>query len=458
MAYYQSSLDFTTDETDEGSDIVYYNADIINGRTSAHPNTYDPVVRFQETRDMPIVRDASQYNFSIVRFTMDGAGRDLPAFIPNIQENQVAPGNINKTVYKFFITATVNGIPYTSSDANSTVYYEPETQNNYFAPAPLPFTIEVGGPGQQVNTRYYWVYTVSHWLSLVNKTLASAWEDVNQQAGGALITRPPYMTWEQTTNLFSIYFDSYGFGGAQRQSAGLAAPLDEELYLYMNSNAFGMFANFDNVFYNTVLAPELNNQIVVKNILGPVGNFVASPVLANGPLPTQITYTLQPPSLPGPFTENLTPTGSNPLVSGVAGWYVMTQDAPSSDSLWSPVASIVFCSTMLPLQNENSGDPVVYGESSFNDIQTVQRAFQPIITDVSIVPDSAMSWKGFISYTPQAEYRLSSFQKSKTPINNIDVQVFWKNRLDGQLYPLEMFNLSSVSIKCMFRKRKAGKY
>ena len=363
MAYYQGSLNFTTSEDDEGAETVYYNADIINGRTSAHPNTYDPVVRFQETRDMPIIRDASQYNFSIVRFTMDGAGRDLPAFIPRIQENQAVPGNVNKTVYKFFISAKVGGITYVSSDANSTVYYEPETQNSFFAPEPLPAGIEVGGLGQSVNTRYYWVYTISHWLSLVNKTIASAWQDVNLQVntatGNNLTTRPPYMTWNQSTNLFSLYADSWGFGGTQRQSAGAAGPapaIDEELYLFMNSNTFGMFANFDNVFQNTVLTPELNNQIVVKNILGTVGNFIAAPVAANGPLSTQITYTLQPPSAPGPYTIGLTPTQAP--AGGKAGWYVMTQDAPSSDSLWSPISSIVFTSTMLPLVNESSGDPV----------------------------------------------------------------------------------------------------
>jgi hypothetical protein len=452
MAYYQSSLDFSS-EGEGGPDTVYYNADIINGRTSGHPNTYDPVVRFQETRDMPIVKDASLYNFSIVRFTMDGAGRDLPAFIPRILENQVAPGNVNLTVYKFFISVKLTNGPltgqtFTSTDAASTVIYEPETQNAFFAPSPNPATIEVGGDGQAVNTRYYWVYTISHWLYLVNKTIATAWENVNTQittaGGAALVTRPPYMTLNPSNNFFSLYADSWGFGGEQRQSAGAVGPIiDEEAYLYMNSNSFGMFANFDNVFFNTVVAPELNNQVVVKNILGSTGNFVPAPTAASGPLPTIVSYT--------PTTIQLTPTGAP--AGGKAGWFVMTQDAPSSDCLWSPVASIVFCSTMLPLVNESSGDPVYYGDSTFNDIQTVQRAFQPIVTDISIAPDNAMSWKGFISYTPQAEYRLASFQKSKTAINNIDIQVFWKNRLDGQLYPLEMFNLSSVSIKCMFRKR-----
>jgi hypothetical protein len=38
-------------------------------------------------------------------------------------------------------------------------------------------------------------------------------------------------------------------------------------------------------------------------------------------------------------------------------------------------------------------------------------------------------------------------------ITNIDIQVFWKNRLDNKLYPIRMFNYSSVSMKMMFRRK-----
>jgi hypothetical protein len=58
-----------------------------------------------------------------------------------------------------------------------------------------------------------------------------------------------------------------------------------------------------------------------------------------------------------------------------------------------------------------------------------------------------------IYYAPSAEYRMADFQNSKADIRSIDVQVWWRNRLDNNLYPLSMFNLSSVSIKLMFRKK-----
>lgn len=41
---------------------------------------------------------------------------------------------------------------------------------------------------------------------------------------------------------------------------------------------------------------------------------------------------------------------------------------------------------------------------------------------------------------------------SHDEIRNIDIQVFWKYRLTGELIPLSMFNASDVNIKMLFRK------
>jgi len=74
------------------------------------------------------------------------------------------------------------------------------------------------------------------------------------------------------------------------------------------------------------------------------------------------------------------------------------------------------------------------------------------VTDIAVTNLSASDYRGFIQYIPSAEYRLSAFQRSRTQVANIDIQVFWKNRLDGGLNPVTMFNGSSVSVKCMFRR------
>jgi hypothetical protein len=48
--------------TSDEADLVYYNADIINNNTNDFANGYppgnDPQIRFSETRDTSIIRDA----------------------------------------------------------------------------------------------------------------------------------------------------------------------------------------------------------------------------------------------------------------------------------------------------------------------------------------------------------------------------------------------------------------
>jgi hypothetical protein len=115
---------------------------------------------------------------------------------------------------------------------------------------------------------------------------------------------------------------------------------------------------------------------------------------------------------------------------------------------------------LLPIRSEATGVPVILGTGNLGDSRsTSQAAFQPIITDIAVDTSigGADEYRTFIYYSPTAEYRLSDFSASKQEIRSIDVQVFWKNRLNNQLYPISMFNLSSVSLKCMFRhKRTSG--
>jgi hypothetical protein len=137
----------------------------------------------------------------------------------------------------------------------------------------------------------------------------------------------------------------------------------------------------------------------------------------------------------------------------------MEQEAISTDSLWSPISSLVFTSTLLPIKAEATGAPVILGNGNLGfSSATVQSAFQPIITDITADTSvrGSYAYRGFIYYTPTAEYRLSDFSPSKQEIRNIDIQVYWKCRLDNQLYPVQMYNLSSVSLKVMFKKRALG--
>jgi len=186
----------------------------------------------------------------------------------------------------------------------------------------------------------------------------------------------------------------------------------------------------NNEYLGNELTGQVNN-IIVSNHKGTNLYFPQSPVMAAGP-PVAPVY-----------------TGKS--------YYTMTQEYESTSTLWSPVSALVFTSTLIPIFPESVGEPIVYGAG--NDTANANNstsAFSPIITDIALPLNAASDYRTFIEYVPTAEYRLSSFTSSRQELRNIDVQVFWKCRLDNNLYPVRMFNLSSVSIKMMFRKKHSG--
>lgn len=430
-----SVASFLTPRADESAtdyDNIYFNALIINNRTEITQDQIDPRVEFQETRQRPILADASRYAFSIVRANLNGPGLDLPVFIPSIAIGPVdnPTQDVNQTIYTVSLRITTNytvgGNPYTATfTSTKPLIWITETQDLVQAPVPVPATTITG---QDVSTRYYWCYTITHWLQILNTAYETCLADIQAQFAAnytapagwnlpgpapTLQTAAPVFIYNPTSNLFSFYADRTSFGGAARTSAGTAT--DENAALWMNQNTYGMFANFNNIYTN--LPNGLTNQLLVYPILYQNILNVASP-----PAPTAKSY------------------------------WIMNQDAPSTSQLWSPVESIVFTSIMMPLAYEGIGAPIKFGTSAVGTSGNIESAFTPIITDIALTQTSCFDYKQFVQYIPSAEYRLTSFVKSQTPIYNIDVQLFWRNRLDGKLNPLQMFNGSSVSLKLYFRR------
>lgn len=446
MSAYNSnitSFSYDMNEVKEDPDYIYYNCDIINNGSQSSLTAVDeanPIIRFNETRDAPIINDCSKYNFSIIRFALNGSGKALPCFIPSIRIGPVnnPTSNINLTVYDVGLSVSVSytvGVNTFTNTFNATapVIYAPEIQDPAVAPLPSPLSTQVG---QDLNTLYYWVMNVSHWVDLVNDAYQTAWNTLNTAfnawyllnfglPGPNLTTQPPRLTFNPTTNLFNIWADRYGFGDNQipivppaTQNRTAPATADENFSMYMDANLYGMFSNFDSQYLNQ--PNSFTYKILITNIAKLFNNI----------------YNVFSPPAPA-----------------VKSYWIMTQDHPSTSSLWSPIASIVFTSGTLPLVFETTGEPIRFGTGNVGTENSTQAAFQPIITDIQLTNDNAFNYRDFIQYAPDAEYRLASFQKSKVPISQIDIQVYYKNRLDAKLYPLRMYNLSSVSIKIMFRRR-----
>jgi hypothetical protein len=483
MAYNRGRFDMNGGPSDEPS-YIYYNCDIINNRTDdvsqalqARP---DPQIRFNETRDTALVKDSSQYEFSIIRFTMNGANRDLPLFIPNIATGQ---SNVNLTNYACAISyqqswnTNLGVVSFNISPLPTFIIFVPEVLNPVLAPTPRPPTVE-----QDISTRYYWVNTYQHWIDTVNQTLLQAHQDLYTDfqtawLGTAGLTDPfPYATFadfqanvmtpqivygDEVKPLFTLYADTNGFGArlepftAIPYVAGTAGPATRPfLRLFFNTNLAGLFANFSSLYWNRTDIPSFTfGGLVYPAFPNPVPEGYVREII----FPNKFYQNVEDFRLP-PFS-GIPPLGFVPLAQQKVYWKLL-QDFKSVDSLWSPISSIVFTTSLLPIRTESASEPNILGTGNLGDsAPTSKSAFQPIITDIAL--DTAMSgaddYRQFIYYAPNAEYRMSDLSSSKQEIRNIDISVFWKNRLNNELYPVNMYNLSSVSIKMMFRHKRVGR-
>ena len=405
------------------------------------------------------------------------------------QSNLYRPGNAVLFQNQFYFT-TANvpaNSPAPTSGAPWVLGTPINTSPFYSTPDISPYWSSVDnaqGQPQDLSTRYYWVNTFQHWIDLWNITMYNPADAsltpgnlgtccymdtynafyTNFTANPAAATYtfpyatlgdfvkscyPPQMIFDASTFKFKLLCDSDGFG--QRITAftpsvppavspiiSVLSPL--QMRLFFNGNMTGLFGNYCNTFWNnpgTISPSPYPGQNV------PDG-YVIEILTVNKNYSNILDYSV------APYTTYV-PTNQQKI------YWLNEQDYVSVDSFWSPISSIVFTSSLLPIQNELTGAPVTLGTSNtgYSSV-TVQNAFQPIITDISLDTSQApycAQYRQYTSYVPAAEYRLSSFTSSDVDIRNIDVQVYWKNRLDSQLYPIYMPNLSSVSIKIMFRHK-----
>lgn len=353
------------------------------------------------------------------------------------------------------------------------------------------------GRPQDLATGYYFVYTYQRWMNLVNLTIFNpadlqndatlfgraastcaicdtyyafhdAWA-LNGQLGAFPYTtlaaflnataQPPQMTYDGGSQRFTLDFDSDGYGARltsftpDAAQGGFFTP--PEFKLFMNTNMYNLFANFDFLYWNT-RSPSAGPY---AGIPAPKG-YVYEILVPNKYYSDVSDYRLSPYSGTPPLGFVPSGTGnpaSNPVsvLNEQKVYWTVTQETPSTDTLWSPISSIVFSSALMPVNPEENSAPVVIGQGNIGNSQaTAKAAFTRVITDLALAMErGAASWKSFIYYVPSAQYRLSDFLASHQPLSGVDVQVFWRHRLNNQLYPISMTNLSSVSFKMMFKKK-----
>lgn len=222
----------TIDKTNPNN--LYVDITIFNDDTSQKFINQSPQIKFDALFDNNILDNCSEYEMYIERFSSQ-AGLCLPIWSPLIQQNQTDP---NLTVYNFTMTIDVNGSSYSSIQ-----YMEFESETNTYPPQNTNLL-------SQDNYHYYYVYTYSHIVYLFNNMLLKAYNDIQTQSNTNLGNTPPFMYYDATNSLFSLYFN-------QNQYAITSLIFDTNLY-----NMFNSFYFRNNT--QLVIEPNLLNQVVIN--------------------------------------------------------------------------------------------------------------------------------------------------------------------------------------------------
>jgi len=487
-------------------DYVFYNATIINNNQATAQNVDDPTMLFQDTRESPLVKDASQYVVSVENFTLNGITKTLPVFIPQIQANQSNP---NLTIYtiSFGLRLVVAGKTFITQATEPVIWESELVGNGLYTPVPTTAV------PRQVESPYYYCYTYSHWVRLVNKALARAWRQVMllyqtnttllnvgpyDSAAGTLggvgsvvfpATLCPFYEFDPTTQLFSLCQDAQSsvflgasatavttdqyptdnstainetFGpysqrttanstagtaqatsesGSIETTASLPYYLNEYSYVGYNANMEGLLTNFDTKFYGA--------GTPYNSIFGGLVTALALPENVVACQPDQQYYN-------STIFKLVDPRTSEPFVNGsVYRLYCReTQDFTSTGTLWSPVASLVIVTSMLPVRNEVSSSPITFGTSNLGTTSASSGSFNKILIETPIEILNAADWRDMITYEPKvATY--TSLTTSQEPVQNIDMRLFWRNRLTNQLVPLQAYNSGSMNVRLLFKRKNA---
>ena len=512
-------------------DIVYYNAVIVNNTVSTFQSGNDPAIVFQDTRQTPSIRDTSQYTVAVQNFTMNGATKTLPIFIPQIspsattrnitdvtvttstitytadtglfptdlfpglsveQMSGLVPSELNfstpqvvtacPTTFSFSIANSQGLVPGVYSllnglavyqnplDINTTIYsvsvsvydgsaywtdetfvqWEPENLAT-FIPAPLT-ALPV-----QNETEYYYCYTYTHWVMLVNKALRLSYDAIVTASGGSFGTQCPYFEFDSATGLFTLNQDSK----TSICPVGTALPVpynvtytaagpyqnDEYSFVGMNTNMEGLLTNFDSTYYasgkiwKAVGAGLPLPEVVINFGLTNLEN--ASTTTGDNAVGTSLRTKNGPTSfaLQNPFT----------LADEAATFVQMTQDFISTGSLWSPISSFVLATSQIPIRLEDNAPPITLGASNTGG-GPAKAAFQKVLIEVPINAVTADIWRGFVLYEPLIP-TFSSLDPVHDGLTQLDVSVFWRNRLTNSLIPLRLYNEGTMSFRLLFRRK-----
>ena len=381
--------------TGNGLSHVYYNLTVTNNNTS--PESVPPPVSFTETRNQPYINTPEDYHMSVIRFSLETPTLPVLSCLP--KQSPEANDDVNTLQYRIYM-AKFDGSGVVTASAYTDLVMVPSSS---FVPVPI-YPLDLTDTGNN-----YWnCYSYQIFIEMVNTALRATFYKLYPTT--ITTAFPPYLYWDIGSNTAVL-----------NVATGLETPALGNLQIYFNNSLYTLFSSFP--AYRTSLTIDGSERQVYQITIntGPDANISTANVMAGNP----------------PVSVSLT-------------FYNILQEY-STVPLWSPIDSIVFTTSMIPVVPELTAAPVVFNNNAvFTSIGTNSNITNTL-TDFIVPLSTGTEYKPSINYTPAGEYRLASLFGTN-PVNSIQVNVYYKNRF-GILIPLTLGFGCSASIKLMFRRK-----
>jgi hypothetical protein len=389
------------------ADNIYLNIVINGNQPKYNPNPVLPptgeegiIADFNVVKSEPYLDKPSDYYCSVIRYVIPL--QLIPLFIMPIIPNQPDPDN----------STLLFGMIYLNQKYPQYVEYFPDNVLN--PPQQNLLT--------QVITPYYYVYTYSHMIQMVNETLNIIWNTkINIPANNPPFPgqSAPFFSYNPVTQLITLVVPNAIAVGT--------------VSLYMNTAALQFFEGFHLSFYG-YNQPNGEDYVFIFNTLP--SSYYPTPGIA-GPSPQA---------------------------------YQLTQDY-NTLYYWNSLRKIILTSTSIPINSEiipanlngeqqiqiqpaAPGKPPIPLLTPANSGGQQYTAF-PIITDYIISSSNAGDSRSIALYIPQSQYRLLDMS-GDSPISAVDIKAFWSD-IKGDLYPIYIPQNQQMSVKIGFFRKELYK-
>lgn len=306
-----------------------------------------------------------------------------------ICEPIIGETNVNNTIYFFTVTDNAGSLKF-----HTRLQWQPDDLSTPIPTGPVP--------SDYTSDPYYFCYSYQHFLTLFNTQIAGAW------TAGGLSGNPPFLVYDNKT--VTLYGDeSQMKTDLEGNSVGYKLFFNNELYLLLSGLP---------CIRPTETVGTYNRNYQLLFVQNPSG-------LNTVTLYTDITQTT-------PYT----------------GIKSVCENIPIS--YWNPVDSIIFTSTYVNVVPEIVAANSPYGLSGGTTVSNAEQYY--ILFDYMTPSFSTNPYQPHITYTPQAEFRLSDLY-GVGDVNQLQVRALWKDKW-GILHIFNLESGGSASIKLLFRKKR----